>query len=379
NKLSDRFAAARATQLLVDQAKANGVPASSIRDAFGGRFQRYAAGRITTLEEAQERQRAGKLDLQRDLNNYLKLAQVLAPMANIDIDEAMISVARATSFWSRPLDETDGPETETDIRADRLALLFNAMVDGLLQEHRLKDFFRRARRTPGQLGIHTGRIENSAMPCVFREAYDGWNEHWQEAPLFPRAPLIWLPHSRSAFHVRLSEATISEPEGQWVPEGTVINGPVVAIDFCLFREVSLVIGPRTSLKNLGGLFESRAMVVAEMDGVDGRIPVRPQVELMDRGWLLLEDGWHFYELENADAGQDAEWALDPLAPEPEIFPHWYLSWAPVDGPHVRHWLEKAPEGSLIPSRPEATEMPEGESWYQKGSAAHEVEAGLAGG
>lgn len=375
----DRFRAGLVNQELVDKAKERKTSSTEIADRFGGRFQRYATGRMKTIEATLARDEAGKLDLKGDLNKYLKLAEVLAPLAGVDPIDAQVRVARSTSLWSERPDAAGRFRDEPDFRADRLALLLNEMAASLIRKHDLAGFFSRARRVCGQLDLHTGAVVPSIMPCVFREAYDEWNEHWQEPPLLPSIPLLWHPHGVFRLRTRVSEGAIGQPEGQFVPDGTVVDGPVQEIEFQIHREVRLAIAPRAFLDDLAAMFESRAHVTACLDGANGEAPIWPSAELMQQGWLLLDDGWHLYEIENFDLGTSEEWLVDPVDPMTDIFPHWYLTWTQVDGPHVRYWLEKAPPGTLVRRASGGDREVRGEFWYAKGTVANEIEAQLASG
>lgn len=369
-KFEDRFRAGQANQTFINRAKRRGISAGQIAERFGGRFQRYASGRLRSLEDARKRDREGRFDLKGDLNKYLKLAEVVGPLAGEDPLDAQVIVARATSVWS---DRSGDDHDDADIRADRLALMINEMVAGIIRRHDLAGFVKTARRTRGLLDLHSGEIRPSEMSCIFREAYDGWNEHWEEPPLLPGIPLVWIPHAGVQRRATVSDEAVETPDPGFPLHDAVIEGNEREIRFTIEREIRLVAGPRTSIADLAAMFETRAHVNALLPGSDGPTRVWPQFELMERGWLLLEDGWHLYQLDDPDLGAAEDWPLDPVDPASEIFPHWYLSWAQVDGPHVRYWLENAPPGTSVRGWSGGSRTVEGESWYSKGSVAHAVE------
>lgn len=351
----------------------------------------------------------------RSVGPYAKRARFIAELAELDPEESEIAIFRNTALWQnwgRSASKNDRAAV-VDEAAVNVASLIERLSARIIRDTNLADLFARMRRIPGQWDIRTECFRASSMACLFRSAYQDWNEYWSEAPPLPSVPLVRLWHEGLSFPVRLSSEASTEliAAHAMLAPVTPEEGDERAAELHIYREIRLALGPTVNADALGPMFESR--VYAELSILDGDGKISSQGVLgFDSNWdlsglspersaaVLLDDRWHrvtplavmkqpeenFSNMMAALSGQHVEspflWDQTPLADNKQCVEHYYFSWTPVDAAHVGHWLDRLEDGRSQPVEflPGAREPKSDTStWYPRPFLAGLVETAIADG
>jgi hypothetical protein len=297
------------------------------------------------------------------VRGYAKRAQFIAGVSGKDVDEAEKSLFRETSIWSSA--PAAGGSHAPDEAADHLAFLLQELSNRVIRKTDLMHLFDRMRRVPGVWDFRRSEFRPGDMACLFRSAYQDWNEHWTEAPPLPSAPLVRIWHAGWQVPVRLEARDDSSM--QFVsPVRSEIN---------LYREIRLAIGPTVNKETLGPMFESRAWAELTLFSEDGSVlaeaPLDPNCDL----WAF-DCGESCVDIQNATYGLTSDtqilpdveeelaqiaairsgesgvsgslWEHTPLADEKQLSENYDFSWTPSDALHVMHWLDRNCDGRAQP-------------------------------
>jgi hypothetical protein len=224
-----------------------------------------------------------------------------------------------------------------------------------------------ARKIPGAWDLHRDGFFDSAMAALFANSYQGYSEHWTEAPPLPSIALVRIPETTVKTVAIIGRNPVPETEAssfldprvglfgdaRLVPEP--FDGEEVDVLIKVWREIRLAIGPGAFEGQIAAMFESRAFIEVQI-GSDEALPFLPSCDIgmatRDGGCLFGAPGsWrriglpHLWrDAERAGGGLEQRllyWPTEPLRDrEGSKVEHWYVSWTPADAAHVSHWLDR---------------------------------------
>jgi hypothetical protein len=392
--------AARANRELYLRARDRGVPLKEIQKSFP-KALRYMISDGAFSDPEQNQKRAEKLG--GPVQKYIELAKVIALAGGMDPDDAMISVLRGTLIWTESPREAEG----IDERCQHLAELLQQTVGRITRRKDLSNLLERARKIPGIWDMHRRSLSRSDMAALSESGYEGWYEHWTEAPPLPSVPLIRLPLGTVTTTALVGRETVTDdivsaclaPEVGWfgnarkgAPEPLDYEGDLLKATVAVHREIRLAVGPTTSSDNIGAMFESRTVIRAAIEHLGTELPLWPSCDIgmaTRPGGSLVGVGkeWRRITLPRfwEDAGEAASetfylLATDPLRdPKGSEFEHWYVSWTPVDAAHVSHWLDRPIFGAEWIGREKARRRRPGTMWFSSNCLAFHIEQDLLDG
>jgi hypothetical protein len=407
---ADRAIAARAVGALFEKAKLQGYQFSEVELEVGGRTHgRYRLAADADLSDPEVIAKAKKL--LHTVRGYLNIAKKIAEMIGLDSDDAKVGILRGTSLWSTIADKSPH---EVDERSWYLAAGLRNMVEQVVNDTNLIEFFGKARRIPGQFDVLTNNVRWASMSCLYQSIYQDWYEHWSEAPILPSIPLARIYHDSLDREVNIDQVISGDSVAElnpffedirqptWPAQFTAKDSKIEMADhtsarFRLFREIRLAIGPMTSPNEFGPMFESRGFIdVILSDGEDSYAfnwfpHISLEAEKAGYGFVEVNGGWRKLEIisPNLDEMSDAEWrarekfltwTFGPDSTNLLDYEHWYFSWTPVDERHVSCWLdhEIIPDVnySLTGAEPEVGGQ---ELWFPSGVLARDIENSLLSG
>jgi hypothetical protein len=407
---ADRAIAARAVGAIFEKAKLKGYPINEVELEVGGRTHgRYRLAADIDLSAPEGIAKAK--NLLHAVRGYLNIAQKIAEMIGLDSDDTKIGVLRGTSLWSSIADKTPH---NVDERSWYLAASLKYMVEQVVNDTQLIEFFGKARRIPGQFDVLSYDVRWASMSCLYQSIYQDWYEHWSEAPFLPSIPLVRIYHDSLDREVIIDQVISGDSVAELNPFFEDIRQPTQQAQFAakeskiempdhtsarfrLFREIRLAIGPMASPNEFGPMFESRGFIdVILSDGEDSHAfnwfpHISLEAEKAGYGFIEVNGAWRKLEIisPNLDEMSDAEWrarekfltwTFGPDSTNLLDYEHWYFSWTPVDERHVSYWLdhERIPDVNYSLTRAEP-EVEGQELWFPSGVLARDIEKSLLSG
>jgi hypothetical protein len=392
--------AARANRELWLRARDRGVRLRDVQESFP-KAHRYMIS--DTSFSAPEQDQKLEKKLSGPVQKYLELAKVIALAGGMDPDDAMISVLRETSIWTKSPREAEG----IDERCQYLAELLQQTAARITRRKALSNLLARAQKIPGIWDMHRRSLSRSDMAALTQSGYEGWYEHWTEVPPLPSVPLIRLPLGTVTTTALVGRETVTDdvvsaclaPEVGWfgsakkgAPEPLDYEGDLRKATVAVHREIRLAIGPTTSGDNTGAMFESRTVIRAAIEHLGTDLPLWPSCDIgmaTRPGGSLIGVGKEWRRITLPRFWEDAEEAVsdtfyllatDPLRdPKGSEFEHWYVSWTPVDAAHVSHWLDRPIFGAECIAREAPPRRRSGTMWFSSNRLAFHIEQDLLDG